>query len=543
MLLRDYQQDVEQRIYQAWSKGARNVLTQLATGSGKTVIFTKIISDFKDYSVTVAHRMELVSQISLSLAKQGIRHRLIAQKPTIRNIVALHMQEIGNNYVNHQSRHAVAGVDTLLKLDADDPIFKKTRLLIQDEAHHVLRKNKWGKVAERFINAIGLYPTATPIRADGYGLGRYADGVIDEMIIGPPMRHLIKEGYLSDYKLICVKNRIDLSEVSIGASGDYSPPKLRNAVHKSKIVGDIVQNYLKFADGKLGITFAVDIEAATEITAAYKQAGVNAEVISSKTPDLLRARIMNQFRQKKVMQLVNVDLLGEGVDVPAVEVITLARPTASLSLFFQQFGRALRPAPGKQYAIVIDHVDNWVRHGLPDKPRMWSLDRRERRSKTTIDTVVQVKNCLNETCMAVYDRIHKVCPFCGYMNPIQQRSSPEQVDGDLIELDPLMLAKLRGEINRIDSAPLIPQCVSHIAQLSIAKRHGERQEMQRQLRDQISLYAGYYRALGSDDSEIYRRFYFQFGIDILTAQTLGSKEAEQLKNKIIGILDEILLMG
>jgi superfamily II DNA or RNA helicase len=363
------------------------------------------------------------------------------------------------------------------------------------------------------------------------------------MIEGPPMRALIKMGYLSDYRFIAVKNHINLSNIPLSASGDFSPPKLRSAVHESKIVGDIVQNYLKFAEGKLGITFAVDIEAATEIALAYKQAGIAAEVISSKTPTLLRSRIMNQFRRKEVMQLVNVDLLGEGVDVPAVEVVTMARPSCSKSLVWQQMGRCLRPSIGKTHGIIIDHVDNWIRHGLPDQLQVWSLDRRERRTKSNIDPIIHVKNCLNENCLAVYERVYKQCPFCGFSNPIQQRSSPAQVDGDLVELDPIVLAQLRGEVDRIDGPAHPPSNLDRIAQLSVIKRHNERQRMQQELREQIALYAGYYKALDCDDSEIYRRFYAHFGIDILTAQALNAKDADILKNKIIGILDEILLMG
>lgn len=533
MQLRPYQEKMEKDIYAAWSSGAKNVLAQLATGSGKTVIFTKILADYKGYTMTTAHRMQLVGQISLTLANRGIRHRIIAQKETIRNIISMHLLKFNRNFVSPQSQHAVASVDTLIKLNPNDEIFKKTGLLVQDEGHHTLRKNKWGKIAEMFSNAYGLYPTATPCRADGFGLGRHSDGVIDALVEGPSMYSLIQMGYLSKYRIIATENLVDVSEVPISSTGDFSPPKLRTAVHKSKITGSVIDHYLKFAAGKLGITFAVDVEAATEIALEFKKAGVPAEVISSKTPAFTRFKIMQQFEKREILQLVNVDLLGEGVDVPAIEVVSFARPSWSLGWVLQGIGRALRPMPGKEHAIIIDHVDNIKRHGLPDKYRTWSLDRRERRAKSAIEIVIPLRNCLNPVCLSVYERTHKACPHCGHTVQPQRRDSIEHVDGDLIEIDEATLTKMRGEITRIDGPAHPPQHLDTPAQLHIIKIHHQRQEAQRGLREQISLWAGHQKIQNKSDSEIYRLFYFIFGIDVMSAQALNSKDSESLKQKII----------
>src|SRR5208337_2160957 len=336
LLLRDYQRTAEQAIYSSWQKGSKNILVQLHTGSGKTVLFTKILADHEGMSIAIAHRNELVSQISLTLAQRGVKHKIIAQAATVRAIVALHLSETGKCYFDPHARCAVAGVDTLIK--RQETWFKKVSLVVQDESHHVLRDNKWGKAAALFPNAKGIYLTATPVRADGRGLGRLADGIKDDLIVGPSMRQLIENGYLCDYIIFNHESDVDLSEVPISAGGDFSPPKLRTAVHKSHITGDVVTHYLRHAEGKLGITFAVDIEAATGIAAEFRGLGVPAEVISSKTPDILRHQIMKRFRRREILQLVNVDLLGEGVDVPAIEVITMARPTQSYGLYAQQFG-------------------------------------------------------------------------------------------------------------------------------------------------------------------------------------------------------------
>src|SRR5882762_8257373 len=142
----------------------------------------------------------------------------------------------------------------------------------------MLRDNKWGKVASMFPNARWLGVTATPNRADGRGLGRHADGLFDTMVHAPSMRELIRMGYLTDYRIFTIPSDVDLTDVPISAGGDFSPEPLRKAVHRSHIVGDVVQHYLRIARGKLGVTFAVDVESATQIAAAFNAAGVKAEV-------------------------------------------------------------------------------------------------------------------------------------------------------------------------------------------------------------------------------------------------------------------------
>lgn len=532
MELRPYQTKVINDIHNAWNEGARNVCVQLATGAGKTVIFSHIMAAFGAPCIAIAHRMELVSQISLTLARYGIYHTLIAQKAAIREIVAIHMQELGRSYFDVHARCYVAGVDTLVKLPVDTPWFHAIKLVVQDEGHHPLRENKWGRAATLFPNAVGLYPTATPVRADGKGLGRSSDGIFDRLIIGMGMRDLIKAGYLTDYRIFAPPSALDLSNVPVTATGDYSPPKLRQAVHKSQITGDIVSHYLRIAPGKLGVTFAVDLEAAGEIAEAFRAAGVSAEVISGKTPDLLRASLMRRFRNREILQLVNVDLLGEGVDVPAIEVVSFARPTQSFAVYSQQFGRALRPMEGKTHAYIIDHVNNVIRHGLPDSARLWSLDRRDRRARRANDDGIPLRTCTNFLCLLVYPRTLSTCPHCGTKPIVSSRGSPEQVDGDLFELDADALAHMRGERDRIDGAPRIPKHLDPIAQKAVANRHKERQLAQRELRGAIAQWAGYRKAEGLTDSEIYRLFYFTYGTDVMTAQTLNTNDAEKLIDEI-----------
>jgi superfamily II DNA or RNA helicase len=556
--LRPFQAELERRVYEAWHGGALNVMPVAATGSGKTVILSKVLYDEPGASIAIAHRQELVSQISIALARNGVRHRIAGAKKgsnLIRVISALQVAELGYSFFDPNAKTGVGGVDTVIRMDASDPWFKQVRLVVQDEAHHVLKTNKWGIAAEMFPNARSLLPTATPLRADGKGLGRHADGLVDVMVLAPSMRDIINMGYLTDYRIFAPPSDLDLSQVALSqATGDFNADQLRKAVHKSHITGDVVAHYLKLAPGKLGVTFAVDVEAATEIAGAFRAAGVPAEVVSAKTPDALRAQILRRFKAREVMQLVNVDLFGEGFDLPAIEVVSFARPTESFALFSQQFGRALRlmltreeltgydlltdegrkaviAASGKPVAFIIDHVGNVLRHGLPDARREWSLDRRERRSGGKSDAI-PMRVCVNPECIQPYERVFKCCPYCGHYPPPPSRSAPEFVDGDLTELDPDTLAALRGDIAKIDGDPVVPWGASAEVQGAVRRRHWERREGQRALRNVIAWWAGLESAQGRGESESYRRFYHRFGVDVANAQTLNAKEAAELAERV-----------
>ena len=530
---RDYQLDLERGVYAAWQEGKRNVLAVLPTGGGKTFVFARIAAAAGLAVCTIAHRSELVSQMSTALAREGVRHRVIGATALAKQCALQHMDEFKRSFIDPGARVAVASVDTLVGMDASDPWVMQVGLWIQDEAHHVLEANKWGKACDLFPNAYGLGVTATPIRADGKGLGRHADGLMDAMVVGPSMRDLINRGYLTEYRIFAPPSDLDLSDVSTSESGDYSPPKLKVARRRSTITGDVVKHYLRIAPGKRGVTFDTDIESATETAAAYRAAGVPAEVVSSKTPADLRRRILARFKAGEILQLVNVDLFGEGFDLPAIEVVSMARPTQSYALYCQQFGRALRIMDGKPYALIIDHVGNVMRHGLPDARREWSLDRRERRARgSQANDVIPVRTCLNTACMGVYERVLSACPYCGTVHVPPLRGTPEQVDGDLCELDPAVLARMRGDADRVVGDARIPTGVDTPVALGIRKRHVERAEAQHALRHALALYGGWQTAQGRDLAEGHRRFYFQFGTDVLSAQALGAPDAEILRARI-----------
>jgi superfamily II DNA or RNA helicase len=394
------------------------------------------------------------------------------------------------------------------------------------------------------LNARGLGLTATPIRADGKGLGRHADGYMDVMIEGPLAREIELMGFLAPHVIYAPPSDIDLSTVPVTGGGDYSPKPLAEATHKSHIVGDVIDHYRRLADGKLGMTFCVDVESAVETAKAFRAAGVPAEVVTGKTPPDVRNNIFRRFRNREILQLVSCEIAGEGFDLPDVEVISLARASQSYSLATQQIGRVKRTLPGKSHGIVIDHVGNTTRHCSAKQCRItgewyiavgereWSLDRRERRtaSKTPAVAITTCPQCLRS-----YERvIGRKCPYCSHETQPAGRSAPEMVDGVLAELDAATLAQMQRDIAHVDGAPTIPWGATAAVQGAVLKRHRERQESQRQLRDAVAMWAGV-RTQRTDQEAVdmlQREFMLTFGVDIGTLQSLGRSEAEELRMRI-----------
>lgn len=554
--LRGFQTEVKQKIYGAFADGAHCVMPVIPTGGGKTVLMGDIAREYEGYGCAIAHRSELVMQIACALAKEGVRHDIIAPTNVIRGIVAAQIEDCGRSYYDARANWKVASVDTILRRDLDQRWRNMVGLTFQDEGHHVLADNKWGKAQAMFPNARGIFPTATPIRADKKGLGRHAHGLVDALVVGPDMRWMIENAYLVDYEIRApTPSDFDMKGVDISpVTGDYNLDQMRKRVKESqRRIGDIVGSYLQFARGKLGITFAVDIEDATSIAEGYNKAGVPAMVVSSETTDTDRRKIMQRFCNRELLQLVNVDLFGEGVDVPMLEVISMARPTASYALYVQQFGRVLRlmispilaaawdtytvaqrkqfiAESGKPVGLILDHVGNVITHsGPPDyRKEPWTLDAGVKGNRANDGIAMRV--CVNPTCIQPYERFHVACPYCGMEPPPPgDRSKPENVDGDMTLYSPELLAQLFGERARIDGEAVIPYGQGPIVAASARKMHEARKQAQEALRAAMALVL----PPGSGQREAIKKFYLTFGVDTLTAQTLGSAEADKLRQRII----------
>lgn len=558
MQLRYYQTALYAEVCNQWSLGYRNVMVMATTGAGKTPVIGEAIRNHRGAACVIAHRDNLVLQLSRMLASLGIRHRVIASTKTQRAISADHVKRFKQVFLDPNSRVAVASAQTLAKRDELATWCASVTLWVVDEAHHACKGTIWGKCLERFTHpqCNGLLPTATPGRADGKGLGSHHDGYADVMValveqgdrLGvqvaypgqsvtcAPAKVLIKDGYLSPYKVACVESHITEFLGEVAASGDWSQAQLKSAAEQSSVIGDVVTSYRQFSDGRVGITFATDVETAGNIAKAYRAAGISAEVLTGETPVEVRNAIFDRLERRVLQQVVAVDVISEGTDIPAIDDLCLARPTASLGLLLQMIGRGLRMAEGKTHLQIRDHVGNFLRHrGGPDTPRTWSLDRRDKRAPKERDAI-PIRVCLNVECGQPYERHMDACPFCGEPAPEpDRRGPPEAVDGVLALMDDETLARLRGEVPMGADEYLAAQLATGLPPRfahSNAKKHKERLGVLEDLKGVMALWGGIYHARGETDSELQRRFWLTFGVSVLEAQTLSREDAERLLTRV-----------
>jgi len=536
---RPYQHQMKQDIYAAWDRGNNVVGGILPTGGGKTHIFSGILKDHAAVpTCAIAHRKELVGQISMALASQGVRHNIIGPTELVRYAVNNQMSRLGTSFYSSSANCTVVAVKTLLSRAKEyEGWARNIRLWVLDETHHLLQENEWGKAIKLFTDARGLGVTATMCRADGKGLGSMAEGLIDTLVEGPTMRDLINDGYLCDYRIFCPESDLRMDPADVGGTGDYTSQKLKTAAKKSHIVGDTVTAYLNHVPGKRTVVFATDVETATDIAMKFKSSGVKAEVVTGMTNAGLRDEITSKFERGEIDVLVNVDLFGEGYDVPAIECVMMARPTESYGLYCQMFGRALRILDGKTHGIILDQVGNVRRHGLPDAPRAWDLMGREKKPRTVNpDDMVPQTICTG--CTQPYPKFNLACPWCGAEFEPAGRGSLEEVDGDLHELDPEVLAKLRQEVQKAMESPedlktrlLAAGHPARIAQGGYNKRK-EKVERIETLDAVIAHWAQRELDKGVSRREAIKKFYLMFGVDVLSAKTLDTKHMNKLKHTI-----------
>lgn len=515
------------------------------TVTHNSVIFSQVVLDRDKMGANqcvMAHRTELVSQMSVHIAKRGVKHRIIAPTEVVRRITNLHREVFnGQSFINPDARCAVAAAQTLdARADSLRQWGAQVHNWILDEAHHLTLNGVWHRGIQLFPNALGLGVTATPARADGLGLGRHTDGLMDVMFLGPTYRQLIDERSLVDFEIALPQSDFNIGDDALTPTGDYSRTKMRDATKKSHLVGDVVEQYSKRAWGRRAICFATDVESSNEIAARFNAAGIPAASVSAKTDSTLRDQYMRDFKSGKIWVLVNVDLYDEGVDVEGCDVVIMARPTASLGKYMQQIGRCLRLDPNNpsKVALIIDHVSNVIRHGLPDKPRQWTLDRREKRAKRERDPEeIDLTAC--RECSRPYERCLPACPYCGYAPPLAEpgRRTIEQVDGDLTLLDLAALARLRAQAEIEAPASVyerVQQAAGPLAGKGAYNRAVERLQSRQVAEDAIAQWAAIQRAKGRTDSEIMRRFYLTTGSDVVSALGGDRQQLDALAERIRG---------
>lgn len=433
MKLRSFQKELAD-----CSVGSDNVLIQADTGSGKTPVLADI-SRRNSYVLFVAHRNLLIKQGSKILATFGIIHDVLATKHTKRLCLLEHRKNgIGDQFIGKSNKY-VCSIDSLLSrhrrglltLDRSMPW-----VIIVDEAHHMIRDNKWGRLAEIFPSSRIIGATATPCRLDGATLARSGDGVFDRLIQAEELREnsvrsLIEKGYLSDFKCFSIESRINESLLKVGTH-DYTYRSLETETRSVlyEMTGDAVKHYQRLANGKQAMVFCASIEIAADTADYFKQSNISAAAIHSKMTTVETTRIFDLFERRVIQVLCNVDMIGEGVDVPAVEALIMMRKTASFGMYRQWIGRALRPAAGKDHAIIIDHVGNSQTHDLPDKHIEWSLENPPEAAKSCLVPCPK--------CHYLIKAWEQICPECGtslqFSSDEAKPSEVKYIDHDLVEV-------------------------------------------------------------------------------------------------------------
>ena len=409
--LRDYQHQGVEAIRDAYRKGRRSVLYTLPTGGGKTVVFSYVVQNAVSKGRRVAilvHRQELVDQAVESLKRLGVTAGVIA--PGREEVSDLPVQ--------------VASVQSLVRrLDRWADAFD---LIVIDEAHHAVA-GSWRKVINAYPQAYRLGVTATPERLDGKGLR----DCFDELITGPGTWDLTQMGHLAPCKLFCPPTSTDFRKLRV-LGGDFRKDDAEQAMKTAELMGDAVEHYVKHVHPQTAIAFCVTVDHAKYVAEAFNDKGVRAAVIDGTLDKNTRKRMIADLADGEIQVLCSCEVISEGTDVPSVGGALLLRPTNSLSLYLQQVGRCLRPAPGKTHAVVLDHAGNVKRHGLPHDVHFWSLEgAKVRQEKEKRREAAPVRVCPD--CFAAVSADQENCPYCG-AEMVKKKAKPETGEGELREI-------------------------------------------------------------------------------------------------------------
>lgn len=336
-------------------------MLQMPTGAGKTILFSSVINDIikvpDSKILIIAHRKELLDQISSHLSKYNIEHGIISS--TRKRSLEKNVQVASIQTLTHKNNEEIT------KSFVPD-------FIVIDEAHHTLA-NTYDQLWKLYPRSWKLGVTATPCRINGAPFTNH----FSELISSLSVKELIEKGFLSDYTFYTENPDSDLSKAILSikkksSTGDYRIDDLLQNLNVERHVKKLVLSYSTYANGLKGIVYCISIEHAHNICEAYKNIGVVAEYIDSKTPKTEREQIVQDFKDGKIQVLVNVDIFSEGFDCPDVEFIQMARPTWSLSKYMQQVGRGLRTSLGKDKTIILDNAGMYARFGLPSDTRLWN---------------------------------------------------------------------------------------------------------------------------------------------------------------------------
>lgn len=395
--LRDYQLDVIADLRHAALSGKKRLIVHAPTGAGKTVIASHLISLARDRGSLVlflANRRELVKQAENTLLSCGLDCGVI----------------MAGVKADLTKPVQIASMQTYLRrIKFDDPLynpwFHDADLVIVDECHMSISPS-YRRILKEYRKTFVIGLTATPCRADGRGLGEFYDTIVSSVDIG----ELIDKGHLTRVRYF-VPSTPDLKKIKTVA-GDYDKGQLAERVDTPKLVGDVTENWLRLAGDRQTIVFAVSVKHSQHIVESFRSHGISAKHIDAHTPIAEREDVLNRLSAGEIQIISNVGILTEGFDFPAASCIVLARPTKSMGLYLQMAGRGIRPYPGKQDCILLDHGGCVEQHGLIEWEREWSLDGKTKawsRSKAKKKQPSAVK-C--RSCNLVFEGVRE-CPDCG----------------------------------------------------------------------------------------------------------------------------------
>ena len=380
-MLRDYQEDICRRVREAFVTH-RSVMMQMPTGTGKTAVLASLVmEELKDERIKggcakvliVAHRRELIRQI-----KETIKRMVVTPPPGEASMPP------GEAPLPPGGGIVVESIQTISRRIGNPPTggwggyptggWGGFSLVIVDEAHHALAKT-YKMMWDAWPEARFLGLTATPYRLSGEGFTDLFDVLVESWTV----KRFIAEGWLAAFDYYSIRPESDDQKLidnlkKRGVDGDFQMKEMHETLDIAPCIKRLFESFERFAYQKKGIVYAIDIAHAEHIAEYYRQQGVNALAISSKTPKRKRKEMIKRFRGAGgLCVLVSVDLFSEGFDCPDVEFIQLARPTLSLAKYLQMVGRGLRPHKGKENCIIIDNVGLYRRFGLPSGERDWRM--------------------------------------------------------------------------------------------------------------------------------------------------------------------------
>lgn len=348
MTLRPYQVEAVEAARAELRAGKKRVLVTCPTGGGKTVLASDIIRSAVEKGRRVlflAHRRELIHQTADKLRRFGVRYGVI----------------MAGERMALQEACQVASIQTLARRD----VLKSVDLIFFDEAHHAAA-GTYLDVMQRWPNAAVVGLTATPWRLDGKGLGDVFDG----HVLARTPRQLRDEGFLCPVGGWAYE-AVDTSGAKV-KGGDYVASSLAAAAMSKRVLGDVVEEYVRHTPGRRAVVFAASVEASRRMAELFVAAGVPAEHVDGTTPTPERDATLARLRAGHTLVVCNCNVLTEGFDCPELEVCILARPTLSTAMYLQMVGRVLRPAPGKESARIHDHAGCLAAHGHPYADRDYS---------------------------------------------------------------------------------------------------------------------------------------------------------------------------